>query len=260
MTATYGAPQPTTTEGSSRLEQGRWLRPSPEVLEALARALRLSVDERAYLFGPAQRRQVSGRQPTVQAPPESLARLVSDLSPLPSILVNHRLDILAWNPEMAALMLDFGALPDGHRNALWLCLLHPALCDLYRDRDSVVREGIADLRAAWAAHPEDTALDKLVDELTSHSTVFARLWPKRCVRVNARGLRRLMHPQARPMTVEYEILTPLQDADHRLIIYRAADTASQTAMDAITREVIAPLHFATSHEQRRPGGTRGSGG
>src|SRR6202000_1968352 len=70
-------------------------------------------------------KMLRGRQPTVQAPPKSLARLVRDLSPLPTMLVDHRLDILAWNPEMAALMLDFGALPDQQRNALWLCLLYP---------------------------------------------------------------------------------------------------------------------------------------
>ena len=223
-----------------RLEQGRGLRPSPEVLEALARALRLSIDERAYLFDLAQKRQVSGRQRTVQAPTESLARLVRDLSPLPSMLVNHRFDVLAWNPEMAALMLDFGALPDEQRNMLWLCMLYPPLYNFYRERERVVREGIADLRAAWAAHPEDTALAELVEELTSHSTEFARLWPKRCVKVNGRGLRPLLHPRVGPLIVEYEVLTPLQDPDQRVIIYRAADTASQAAMDAIAREAERP--------------------
>jgi hypothetical protein len=106
-------------------------------------------------------------------------------------------------------------------------LLYPPLYDLYRDRERVVREAIADLRAACAAHPEDTALGELVEELTSHSTEFARLWPKRCVRVNGRGLRPLLHPRVGPLTVEYEVLTPLQDPDQRVIIYRAADTASQ---------------------------------
>jgi transcriptional regulator with XRE-family HTH domain len=219
-----------------RLEQGRGLRPSPEVLEALARALRLSIDERAYLFELAQQRQVRGRQPRVQAPPESLARLVRSLSPLPSMLVNHRFDILAWNPEMAALMVDFGALPDEQRNTVWLCMFHPSLHDFYRDRDRVVRERIADLRAAWAAHPEDTALGELIEELTSHSTEFARLWAKRCVRVNGHGLTPLLHPRIGPLTVEYEVLTPLQDPDQRVIICRAADSASQAAMDAIARE------------------------
>jgi hypothetical protein len=110
-----------------------------------------------------------------------------DLSPLPSMLVNHRLDIIAWNPEMAALMVDFCTLPDKQRNTLWLCMLYPPLYDFYRDRERVVRERIANLRAAWAAHPEDTALGELVEELTSHSTEFSRLWAKRCVRVNGRG-------------------------------------------------------------------------
>ena len=223
-----------------RLEQGRGLRPSPEVLEALARALRLSIDERAYLFDLAQQRQVSGRRATVQAPPESLARLLGDLSPLPSMLVNHRFDILAWNPEMAALMVDFGALPVEQRNTMWLCMLYPPLCDFYRDRERVVRERIADLRAAWAAHPEDTALGELIEELTSHSTEFARLWPKRCVRVNGRGLTPLLHPRVGPLTVEYEVLTPLQDPDQRVIVCRAADPASQAAMDAIAREAERP--------------------
>jgi transcriptional regulator with XRE-family HTH domain len=223
-----------------RLEQGRGLRPSPEVLEALAGALRLSIDERAYLFDLAQQRQLSGGQPTVQAPPESLARLVRDLSPLPSMLVNHRFDILAWNPEMAALMLDFGALPVEQRNTVWLCVLYPPLYDFYRDRERVVRERIADLRAAWAAHPEDTALGELVEELTSHSTEFARLWAQRCVRVKGRGLTPLLHPRVGPLTVEYEVLTPLQDPDQRLIICRAADTASQAALDAITRQAERP--------------------
>lgn len=208
--------------------------------EALARALRLNIDERAYLFDLAQQRQVSGRQPTTQGAPESLARLVRDLSPLPSMLVNHRFDILAWKPEMAALMLDFEALPGEQRNTLWLCMLYPPLYDFYRDRERVVRERIADLRAAWAAHPEDTALGELVEELTSHSTEFARLWAQRCVRVNSRGLTPLLHPRVGPLTVEYEVLTPLQDPDQRIIICRAADTASQAAMDTIAREAERP--------------------
>jgi transcriptional regulator with XRE-family HTH domain len=66
-------------QASSTSGDGRSPRP-------LARALRLSIDERAYLFDLAQQRQVSGRRATVQAPPESLARLLRDLSPLPSML------------------------------------------------------------------------------------------------------------------------------------------------------------------------------
>lgn len=157
-----------------RLEQGRGLRPSSSVLDALARALRLSDDECGYLFNLAEQRPANRPMGAVQSA-APLAGLVDDLSPLPAIVVDHRFDVLAWNPEMAALMLDFGELSYDQRNMMWLCLRHPALRDFYVDRERVIREGIADLRAACAAHPDDTALAGLVAALTSSSEEFARL-------------------------------------------------------------------------------------
>jgi transcriptional regulator with XRE-family HTH domain len=219
-----------------RLEQGRGLRPSADVLDALARALRLSDDERVYLFDLAGHRS-TGRRSNAGRFAAPVARLVRDLSPLPAMLVDHRFDILAWNPEMAGLMLDFDLLAEEQRNTLWLCMVHPAFRDFYRDRERVIREGIADLRAAWAAHPQDAALAELVRKLTAASAEFARLWALRDVRVNGRGQKPLRHPTAGPLTVDFEVLTPLQDPDQRLIIYRAANEASQAALDAIAREV-----------------------
>ncbi len=66
---------------------------------------------------------------------------------------------------------------------MWLCLLHPEIRELYVDRERVVREGIAHLRAAWAAHPEDQALTDLIAEFTAHDEAFARLWAERDVKV-----------------------------------------------------------------------------
>jgi hypothetical protein len=76
--------------------------------------------------------------------------------------------------------------------------------------------------------------------LSSHSTEFAGLWAQRCVRVKGRGLTPVLHPRVGRLTVEYEVLTPLQDPDQRVIICRAADTASQVAMDAIASEAERP--------------------
>jgi transcriptional regulator with XRE-family HTH domain len=218
-----------------RLEQGRGLRPSPSVLDALARALQLSHDERGYLFDLAGQRPSSRPVGAVRAA-SPLAKLVNDLSPLPAMLLDHRFDILAWNREMAALMLDFDELPDARRNSLWLCLVHPTFRDFYRDREQVIREGIADLRASCAAYPDDRALTELVTALTSGSEEFARLWALRDVRVNGRGCKRLQHPKAGPLSVDFEVLAPLQDPHQRLVVYRASDPASQAALDTLTRE------------------------
>ncbi|WP_406237188.1 helix-turn-helix domain-containing protein [Nocardia sp. NBC_01009] len=214
-----------------RLEQGRGLRPSADVLEALSRALRLDTDERAYLFDLAQQRQPdTGKPSTVAAP--ALVMLVEDLSPLPAMLVNHRYDILAWNREMARLIVDFDTLPPGQRNTMWLCLMHPDMREFYADRERIIREGIADLRAAWAAHPDDQALADLIAEFT-RSEEFARAWDRHDVRVNGRGRKPLRHPVVGPLVVNYEVLMPIQDPDQRIVIYRAADADSQTALDRL---------------------------
>ncbi|WP_433680098.1 helix-turn-helix domain-containing protein [Nocardia sp. CA-119907] len=225
-----------STDYIVRLEQGRGLRPSADVLEALTRALRLDTDERAYLFDLAQQRQPNAGKPnTVPAP--ALAMLVRDLSPLPAMLVNHRYDILAWNPEMAGLIVDFGALPPRQRNTMWLCLMDPALRDFYGERDRVIREGVADLRAAWAAHPDDPELADLVAEFTARSGEFAQAWARHDVKVHGRGQKPLRHPRVGPLVVNYEVLMPLQDPDQRIVIYRAADADSQDALDRLRADL-----------------------
>ncbi|MFD7219930.1 helix-turn-helix domain-containing protein [Streptomyces sp. NPDC059892] len=215
-----------------RLEQGRGLRPSADVVEALARALRLTPVERAYFFDLAQQRPRNTDKPaTTAAPP--LAQLVTDLSPLPAMLMNHRYDILAWNHEMTRLLLDFGTLPPARRNAMWLCLVHPEIREFYVDRGRVVREGIAHLRAAWAAHPEDRALTGLIAEFITRDEEFARLWAERDIKANGRGDKVMRHPDAGMIGLRFEVLVPLQDPDHRLVIFRAADGESQSALDRL---------------------------
>ncbi|WP_433261002.1 helix-turn-helix transcriptional regulator [Actinosynnema sp. CS-041913] len=216
-----------------RLEQARGLRPSAEVVEALSRALRLAPDERAYLFDLARPRPRNADRPaTAAAPP--LARLVADLSPLPAMVMNHRYDMLAWNGEMARLLPDFDTLPPSRRNALWLCLGYPKMRDFYVDRERVVREGIAHLRTAWAAHPEDQVLTDLIAGFTAGDEEFARLWGERDVKVNGRGRKVMRHPGVGPIAVHFETLTPLQDPDQLLVIYRAADDESRSALDRLS--------------------------
>lgn len=229
-----------------RLEQARGLRPSADVVEALARALRLDPEERAYLFGLTQQRPRDPDKLATTAEP-SLARLVADLAPLPAMVMNHRYDILAWNSEMAGLLLDFDTLPPSQRNAMWLCLMHPRTREFYVDRERVVREGVAHLRTAWAAHPEDEALTDLIAEFITGDEEFARLWDQGDVKLNGRGRKVIRHPEVGLLAVDFETLTPLQDPDQLLVIYRAADDESQSALDRLR----APWLTASSSQRRR---------
>ncbi|MDA2804211.1 helix-turn-helix transcriptional regulator [Nocardiopsis suaedae] len=216
-----------------RLEQARGLRPSADVVEALARALRLAPDERAYLYGLARQRPRTAEGPATAAEP-SLDRLVADLSPLPAMLMNRRYDILARNREMAGLLPDLDALPPSRRNAMWLCLVHPGMREFYVDRERVVRAGVAHLRAAWAAHPEDAALSGLIAECIAHDDEFARLWDGGDVKADGRGLKEMRHPDAGVIAVHFETLRPVHDPEQLLVVHRPADDESRAALERLS--------------------------
>ena len=207
---------------------------------------RVAADRRrAYLFDLVRQRPTdrAGDRPAF---PADAARLVHDLSPLPAMLVDYRFDVLAWNPEMDLLMMGLDGLPGRSLNTMRLCLLDDRFETFYVERERVIREGIADLRAAWAAHPDDAELAALIDELVSGSTEFARLWSQRAVRVNGRGRKPMRHPEFGPVTVDFEVLVPLPEPDLRVVLYRAADPASQQVLDTIAAAVSGQLAVARS--------------
>ncbi|ANY08471.1 helix-turn-helix domain-containing protein [Pseudonocardia sp. HH130630-07] len=221
-----------STDYVVRLEQARGLQPSADVVEALARALRLTPGERSYLFGLARQRPRAVDKPATAAAP-ALAQLVDDLSPRPVMLLNHRFDVLAWTAAMAALMVDFGTLPPEQRNAVRLCLLHPGVRATHADRERVVRDGIAHLRAAWAAHPDDPRLGELIAECRAADPDVERWWSAQDVDLGGRGRKVLRHPELGEITTDFEVLRPLADTDQVLVVHRGADDASRAALDRL---------------------------
>ncbi|GLY29111.1 helix-turn-helix transcriptional regulator [Kineosporia sp. NBRC 101731] len=221
-----------STDYIVRLEQARGLRPSVAVLEALAGAMRLAPDERDYLFDLAQQRPRTAGRPATSAT-ASLSGLVDDLSPLPVMLLNHRYDILTWNVEMARLLVDFDTLPPSELNLVRLCLLHPEISRSYPDREKVLRDGIANLRTAWAAHPDDPQLNDLIVEFIADVEDFARLWADPEVRSQGRGRKVMHHPQVGTISLDFEMLIPMQDPDQRLLIFRAADDEGRAALERL---------------------------
>jgi transcriptional regulator with XRE-family HTH domain len=101
------------------LEQGRDIKPSPQVLDALARALRLDAAERAHVFHLARVELPlpAGDYPR-EAPPE-LREIIDGLLPNPAYLIGPRADVLAWNRAAALVIGEPTAAPDGRPNVLW---------------------------------------------------------------------------------------------------------------------------------------------
>jgi transcriptional regulator with XRE-family HTH domain len=205
----------------TRLEQGR-RRAAEPVLDALARVLRLTADERAYLF------ELSGkdasrprRRPRQQVQPQ-LQRLLDDLTATPAMVLGRCTDILAWNPLAAALFTDFAALPREQRNFVRLVFCDTAVRAMYTDWDHVARACVAQLRMEAARDPRDPRLMMLVGELSVQDQDFRRWWGDHRVAERTGGTKTLRHPIAGELALDWSTLTDAADPDQQLIALTAA--------------------------------------
>ncbi|MFF2364062.1 helix-turn-helix domain-containing protein [Streptomyces sp. NPDC058122] len=204
-----------------RIEQGRERAPSDAVLDALARALRLTDDEHAHLLGLAD--QVAGRTPR-RRPAEprpagpGLRLLLESVRPSPAYVLDEVNDVLAANPEGFALMPGLGDWPVGQRNTIRYTFLHAAARTLFADWDRVARNCVAHLHTAELTAPERTAA--LVAELVAASEEFAVLWRRHEVWVKRAGQTAFQHPVIGPVTLANEVLSPAGDG-RRVLIYQA---------------------------------------
>jgi transcriptional regulator with XRE-family HTH domain len=200
-----------------RLEQGRVGRPSPEIVDGLARALMLDDAERRHLFrlAGASEPAVAGDGTMVRP---GLALLVRSLEPSPAVLLSRRLDLLAWNPTAEALLGPFG----GERSYARLVFCDPRTRSLHADWEEAARQTVALLRFAAARHPGDAALGALVDELRAADPRVGGWWDAHDVAQKSHGTKHYRHPQVGDLTLHYEALVLAEDGDQILTIYAAA--------------------------------------
>ncbi|GAA3887197.1 helix-turn-helix domain-containing protein [Streptomyces sedi] len=194
-----------------RLEQGRANQPSAEVLQALARALRLNAVERAHLDLLARPpRPVAAEVPPPPSPPEpisaELRRVLDGMPCLPAVVQDERLDLLAWNRLGGVL---FGGLddPEGRdRNQARHLFLDGGAGTAFLDLDERRREIVALLRHAVGRYPDDPRLIALIGELSEGSEEFGRLWADGEVRMCGAGAKRFGHPLVGVLDLDYATL------------------------------------------------------
>jgi transcriptional regulator with XRE-family HTH domain len=215
-----------------RLEQGRTRRVSRLVLDALADALGLAPDERGYLFVVADVAQAApDRQPAPERVDQQLLRLLDGMHDIPAMVLNRRMDVLAWNRGAAALLTDFGALPQGERNLIRLTFLDDAYRALYADWPRAARECVAVLRMEAGRNPNDPALTALVGELSLRDPDFRTWWGSHQVRGPRQLTKTYHHPVVGPLTLDVQQLSVDTQPDQHLVAYTAApDSPSQEAL------------------------------
>ncbi|MBI0294556.1 helix-turn-helix domain-containing protein [Streptomyces sp. PRKS01-29] len=205
----------------TRLEQGRASHPSTQVVEALARALRLSAAERAHLF------RLAGLVPpgpeTVPAYiTPSVQRLLDRLTGTPVAVSDASWTLLMANPSYVALRGDPSRWRGNERNGVWRHFISQdsGSRQTAEDRSEFQAALVADLRTAAARYPADQRLRRLVAELRANSERFAELWDSGAVGHHEGSRKTIDHPRVGPLTLDCDVLT-VAGSDLRIVVYTA---------------------------------------
>ena len=201
------------------LEQGRDVRASLEVLESLARALRLNQAERSHLIMLGRGEDAPPCTSPVERVSPTLRRLIENLGPNPAYIIGRRWDYLAWNDAAVALLGDLGAIPRAARNHAWLTFTDPARREMFTDWERSSRMLVAKFRADSARHLGDPAFETLIAALRRSSREFARAWERHEVSRSGESRKDLRHPLAGMMSFSHAVFHPAEKLDQRLILY-----------------------------------------
>ncbi|MFF2813181.1 helix-turn-helix transcriptional regulator [Streptomyces sp. NPDC058000] len=219
-----------------RIEQGRAPAVSDSVLDAIARALRLSDGEVTYLRNVAmpRRRPADGAAGCVPGPAQTVRPEIRQLlaamdRTVAAVVLGRGLDILAWNDSGARLSFDLAALDPDRRNTALLVFLEPAARERYPDWDKKAEEVVGNLRADSGRHPDDPRICEVVSELLDRSPEFRRMWAAQGVYECLRGTKRIRHPEAGELTVTFESFRLGADPDQVLVTYTASPGSESEA-------------------------------
>jgi transcriptional regulator with XRE-family HTH domain len=201
------------------LEQGRDVRASQEVLDALARGLQLTPVERAHLLLLGRGEEAPAVAPPAETVSPSLRRLIDNLGSCPAYVLGRRWDYLAWNRAARAVICDFERIPPEARNHLWLLFTDPGRRELMTDWEASSRQCVAKFRVDHGRHIGDRSFEELIAALRAASRDFCRAWRRHEVAVAGGGRKELRHPEAGPLIFEHQAFHPVDEPEQRLILY-----------------------------------------
>jgi len=220
------------------LEQGRDINPSPDVLDAVARALRLDPAERRTLFALARTElpladDVAGTDPErVDGEIGQLIALVDSIHPNPAYLLGPMTRILAWNRAAAVVLGSPAHLAADRRYLLWWLLVEPGEA-MTPQREATARNSLGRFRAEYARHAGEPEYEEFLARIREHSPRFRDWWDEHEVIEAQRGTKVLDHPQLGILRLHHAQTIPTGRPELRMAIYGPADERTRAALASL---------------------------
>jgi transcriptional regulator with XRE-family HTH domain len=212
-----------------RLEQGRARNPSPPLLGALARALRLTDSERDHLYRVAGAAPPSARMVSQHIGP-GVQRMLDRLADVPLGVFSASWDLLWWNPMWAALTGDPSQQRGLERNVAWRHFTHaPSVIDFDDAHAGDFADDLAaDLREAAGRYPNDPALSDLIARLLSDCPDFAARWHQARIARHRSSTKTATRTPVGSITIDCDVLTA-PGTDLRIVMYTAAPSSQDAS-------------------------------
>lgn len=171
------------------LEQGRDINASAQVIEAVARTLRMDHQERTHLFRLAGIAPLTSDSDCAMLP-DHIQIVLDQLDPFPALVMSPRFDLLAYNRAYNFMIDDLDSVPDDERNLIWLFFTDPAWRGVCDGWDAAGNHLVAQLRASMASHLDDPMWADLVERLLAASPEFAERWDRHDVTAAVMSVKR----------------------------------------------------------------------
>jgi transcriptional regulator with XRE-family HTH domain len=213
------------------LEQGRRINASEQVIEAIARSLRLDPAEREHLFRLAE--VTPSRSQSHNCVPDEVQSILDALDPLPASVTSARYDILGANAAYRALFPKVINQPGRQANSLWCAFVMPNCCNPFVNRDAELPRMVAMLRAGYGRHVGEPEWESFLAELRAASPQFSELWARQQVAAPGRMEKIFRHPAVGEIRMTTTSLYVVTAPETRIVVY--------TPQDDETRDRIAWL-------------------